>query len=489
MAVREATFNRRHESNEGKFQIDRAVNEAVQSIEEMGRKDRDSLRPPSQRKAHVEQPLPQRVPREALKNDLADASMPELRAVAQSEGVTVPGTLRSKKEVAGYLNEVRAEKSKLNTVPELKGQSETLDRIRVLKEAMRDEPDSRVAPSWGDAPSMIILNAVEGLQDGSLDNPMVSRMLADIDGFVPKDSPLRKLIKDARGDLDDIYINAQGGGGNIGPEKYHVGSTQGVEDLIRDVTPEVLADPKTKRERISTGQVGANAKVTLPNGKTVFEKTSKRVGWRSGESSSDAEQLLPAIGASLGAPTMPTMRMSPDTIYTDWVQDYTPGQNIISDISDTPNAGMEEIWDRLKNSREGKILGLLDMITFNGDRHGSNWGIDGDGKLIAIDNGMGWGFTDFEEISPGVDLMKIDLEENVFPNLADRFSMLGFFNEDTDGLMNPHFTVADMEKVRARLEALRDQFRHLDREQWLDLSLKAVDILKRYATGTEDMFE
>ena len=383
--IRQATFNRRHESNEGKFEIDRASVKAQEAIMEMFRSDRDKLRPPSARQEHASQPLPQRVPREALKHDLSDASMPELRAVAQSEGVSVPSSLRSKKEIAGYLDEVRTEKAKADTIPAMSGHQETLARLMNLQGEVSTDPDARIAVGFAGTPKEIIDNTVTALRDGKFDNPAASRMLGEIQQMLPKDSPLRAAIQDARNDLDDIYLNSRGGDGNIGPEKYHVGVTRGIEDLVREVTPEALADPKTKRDRISTGQVGANAKVTLPNGKQVFEKTSKKVGFRTGESSSDSEQLMPSIGTSIGAPTMPTMRMSPDTIYTDWVEGFTPGASIIPDISDTPSAGHEALW--------------------------------------------------------------------------------------------------------ARLEALREQFRHLNREQWLDLSLKVIDILKPHAKGTKDLIE
>jgi hypothetical protein len=348
---------------------------------------------------------------------------------------------------------------------------------------MARDPDGHIAVGFQGSPVEVIDNAIKAAENDNWTPDEVSQLLVSVEQNLHMDATnAQNVIREAIAEIEQIG-RSDGDSGDY--RQFHTVS-QGVENLAKEVTPSALNSPETKREPVAGGLVGASSKITLPSGKQVFEKRSKRYGFRSGTVSSDSEQLLSGIGTSIGAPTMPTLRPSSDTIYTDWVGSYTPGNAIIADVFDRPEPGMEDLWKKLQSSDSGKVLGLLDLITFNGDRHPGNWGADEHGNLVAIDNGMGWGFTDIEAMDPSLDANKIDIEQDVFSQLTGRFLTEHYFDFDGN-LKDNDLTLADIEKVRVRLEALREQFRHLNREKWLDLSLKALDLVKRHAKGKRDL--
>jgi hypothetical protein len=120
------------------------------------------------------------------------------------------------------------------------------------------------------------------------------------------------------------------------------------------------------------------------------------------------------------------------------------------------------------DSDEGRLLGLLDVLTHNADRNDGNWLLTSGGDLVPIDHGMAYG----EIITPAYK-PSLEFVNSVF---ADHYK----------GGTNP-LTAEDVAEVRTRLEALRPDFDLLERGHWLDYSLRMLDRLGETASGARNL--
>jgi hypothetical protein len=248
------------------------------------------------------------------------------------------------------------------------------------------------------------------------------------------------------------------------------------KDLLPPTPPlpsRITADDIDKArsvETISQGNVGDNRKIVLANGKEVFVKHSKKWGLRSGAEITDAEEMANALAQAIGAPVPDFVRANRDTIYTDWING-TVGSEIIDAINN-PLPGKKELWGKILNSKESKVLGLFDALSLNPDRHHGNWMIDEKGKLKAIDHGQTWHKT---ALTPQE---RLSLNDSPFLN-----KWIYEYGEFKD---NP-FTLDDIQKLQDRITAIRNRFEDLDRVDWYNRTLVVLKLLKSHATGTEDL--
>lgn len=469
--------NGRHESFEGKFAIDHRIADAADVLDNMQKADRDRLikKFPARDRA-MSAPLPKSAPRAALpvKQDLSNASTAQLRAIANAEGVKIPNELKSRKEIADFLNDVEAKRLAAVPAAPKKPLRDIKSRLRSLQRRIDTDPDAHVAVGFGGSPSQVIQNIIEGVQRGKFDSGQAASLLKRINHSA-KSPKIKEELRKAIQDLDEITLSKLDQE-DLDIPKYHV-TTAGLEDLMRQVTPESIADAKA--ESISDGQVGINRKLTLADGTELFEKVSKDWGPVKGKQSTDAEQLASLMGQAIGAPVLPTLRPKSTTIYTPWVRNAKIGNEIFEEGRMNPKD--QATWDRIKDSKEAKLLGLLDMLMGNGDRHSGNWVVGEDGKLVGLDNGMGWAFMGGPtNPGPGRGAKPWDL----FGALADQ----GRFLRRHIGKSDIDFSLSDIEEIRKRMEALRPQFKHLNREEWLDFSLEMLKEVRRRATGSGFMY-
>ncbi len=237
-------------------------------------------------------------------------------------------------------------------------------------------------------------------------------------------------------------------------QPYHR-TLKGIEDLARRV--EELDVVGTRR---LGGMNAVTELLTLSDGSKVIRKTTKRGS--EDEQSQDSEQLGSLLARSLGLPAPAVYRNSPDRLY----MEYVPG--------DTAEEAGRDRRERALAGDDGKLLGLVDLLGLVADRNDENWILRTDGRIAPIDHGSAYlGMTG-------------DLREDrsmIGSRAVDRY----YSDRETDDLLDNPLTPADVAEVRRRLEALRPDYAHLGREEWLDYSLTVLDGLGPHARGDHNL--
>lgn len=260
------------------------------------------------------------------------------------------------------------------------------------------------------------------------------------------------------------------------------------EPLFRDIPESLRQDvrdgfPGAVRTPIAGGSVGASERVTMPDGTEYFSKTSHDWFSRTGDESTDSEQLTALVGQALEAPVLGVARDAEDRIYTEWV-DGQVGANLVP-------------WevDQAVRSGPGRRLGLLDALVASSDRHDANWMVSNDGKLVGLDHGMSWGRTSvFVPVTGNAPALvqraaaQVADDAAVFLHARD-VTNSRFAQDLMTGPGQMAMTAADITEIRGRLEALRSDFAALNHEDWLDYSLRVLDALRPYIGGTQSIFD
>jgi len=292
------------------------------------------------------------------------------------------------------------------------------------------------------------------------------------------------------------------------PAQYYPdGTAPGSEDLM-DAARIIETSPDVRREPLAEmGQVGVPERITLPDGRVVFGKTNGPAFAMSGEQVTDAEQLAGMVGHALGAPVPRLYRDGPVHLYTEWVSGK-PGSTVVTDeYTYEPDT---DLGHHLTYGQAGKRLGLLDLLTENGDRHTGNWlavGEPGSETLMGVDQGLAYSGYHYDPAVGGavyrmrglVDWYRGASEDERLSHLAS--NQAGWFADnwfdlqeiiDSNGRnvipRGDAWTSADVAEVRRRLQELAPMFAHLNRSADLEYSLLVLDTLGQYANGTESIF-
>jgi hypothetical protein len=222
-------------------------------------------------------------------------------------------------------------------------------------------------------------------------------------------------------------------------------------------------------DRLYGGQSAATRVATLPDGRRAVHKAGG--AWEAPEDAkqyADAEELASLVGHALEVATPAVQRDTDTAVWMEWA----PGDT----IGAMEDQGRLDEWRRLLDSRDGRLVGLLDALIGNADRNSGNLIVGPDGRLRPIDHGFAWGFSADPNSLGGL--------------FADR--PLQFFvrraDPSNEWIDNP-LTRADVAEVRRRLEALRPEFTRLGRADWLTKSLSTLDQLAEHATGTEPLLD
>lgn len=175
-----------------------------------------------------------------------------------------------------------------------------------------------------------------------------------------------------------------------------------------------------------SGETAYTDLLTFADGTRVVRKDHSRLKY-SGEDDlaaySDAEELAPLVLAAVGLRPAKVRRTGPDEIHVEYV-DGQSGEDLV-------------VWGRdipveVRDSVDGRALGLADELLANADRNTGNWIRTGDGRLVGIDHGS------------------------------------AFWSSQTT---NSPFTrtdhpPAELARVADRLETLRPEFERLGRGDW-----------------------
>lgn len=172
--------------------------------------------------------------------------------------------------------------------------------------------------------------------------------------------------------------------------------------------------------------------LTFSDGSRVIRKDHSRLK-HSGEDDlaaySDAEELAPRVLAAVGLRAARVRRTGPDEIHIEYVdgqsgEDLTPwGRDISAEVRD---------------SDDGRVLGLADHLLANADRNSGNWIRAEDGRLVGIDHGSAFWQTD----------------------------------ATTSPFARTDYTRSELERAGQRLEALRPEFEHLGRSDWHEAMMR-----------------
>lgn len=196
----------------------------------------------------------------------------------------------------------------------------------------------------------------------------------------------------------------------------------------------------------------------------------------------DAEQLGFLVHNALGSRTAGVYRDDRDSV---WIE-YVEGVNV-GEAASTGSSTFYQSYLQWETSPERMRMGLADVLIGNGDRHDGNIIVTDEGEFVGIDHGYAFGMLGFNNEDGSVS------PNDVGGSLDERPA--GFFVEGIEAgserqnqfVDNP-LTQSDVDEARARLESLRDDFKHVGREAWLDKSLAMLDELAKHAAGGEPIF-
>ncbi|MFC4562144.1 hypothetical protein ACFO4E_09775 [Nocardiopsis mangrovi] len=240
------------------------------------------------------------------------------------------------------------------------------------------------------------------------------------------------------------------------------GTFEGIEDLsagIQDLVAVTALEPVRRQVFDDQGDDGRTELVHFGDGTQAVYKDIVTRWDRSNRA--DAEHLASLVGRSIGANVPGVLRLGENDLY----------MHFMDGVSGFTHFGNPE--SPLTHTRDGRVLGLLDVLVANGDRSPGNWLDQGDGRVAGIDHARAWLFTPEDPT---------DLE-----GMRHTDSMRPFYDFDAGAWIANPLTLADIQWLRARLAAVYDEFARLGRGEWFDEMTARLDMLARNARGTTNL--
>lgn len=325
------------------------------------------------------------------------------------------------------------------------------DMMRTIKQSMtKDQIKAEIRKAGKAAPVEAGSQADKDAQIAELlgKKPTV----ADLKKYAQDNNIEVKKARPLKADLIDAILESKGS-----PPKKADGGQRPPSAVVPEAQKYARRQDEVARIAASSSEPGlkrlgggSDAKLaTYPNGqKLVIKNQSKR--------DNDGDTLGALVGNALGLHT-PAIHRDGDRVY----MDYIPGTI----------GGDSELWTergnrkKLFSSRDGVLMGLLDVLTVNGDRNSGNWIVRSDGSLAAIDHGFA-----FEAKDTGM-------------AFASPFARQFF---DSDGKLKTNdISPKDLATIRERLMTLRPDFERLGRGDWFDAMLQRLAEVEGHATGTK----
>lgn len=292
------------------------------------------------------------------------------------------------------------------------------------------------------------------------------------------------------------------------PSARHTGPT-------REQIQSAIASGVAQAQQMRGGQIAATRVLVMNDGTRLVHK--KHAGVERGR----AEYLTSLVGEAVGAP-VPAVVMDPDddeAVYMGHVDDASPF---------VAWSGSTDDRRAIYNSPDAVLLGLVDTIIMNPDRHGGNWMVTDDGnRPVGIDHGEA--FVQQPLRATTVDgqpyILPGGLMRRSMPNGGGPFRHL-FVNEDAEPvLMSDHhrysfsfndpdatvtvapggvipedlpgfveyadgwarnpLTAQQVAQIRPALAGLQPQFRDVLRGDWWDDMMARFEQVARHAAGVE----
>jgi len=257
-------------------------------------------------------------------------------------------------------------------------------------------------------------------------------------------------------------------------QKYHL-NLEGIEDLAKRVE---AGFEGAERKRIAKGaQGGLKERITLPDGTKIFGKQLHGDIGLGGKAKdiADREQLASRVGQLLGAPVPRVYRTGDDQIYTDWAEGAALWGVYKRDRGR---------FDRAMQSDDAKLLGLLDLLVNNHDRHNGNMTLTKDGRLTGIDHGLAWNASKWL-------LQEHDrtAKENRLWGFAQGPMVDHYLGTGGQGqyLKDNPLTQDDIDYLRGKLKELEPEFEHLEHPDWYKYMHEVLGLLEPYAKGKKNL--
>ena len=246
------------------------------------------------------------------------------------------------------------------------------------------------------------------------------------------------------------------------PAKYHI-SMKGLEDLQKAVETGAVVN----ENRFAQGAIGDTRKRKYADGTELVWKRGTKFGEQ------DAEQLASITARALGLRAPRIYRNRAEEVN----MEFMPGQLGIDHPAVRRQEWMhlaEGVPDSLAATKEGRMMGLLDQLIANTDRHNGNWLIEKDGHIHPIDHGYAFGNRPGSPLKNGA---KPDLIRSGFGQ--------HYYDEWGNGWGPNDLTKADIAEIRQRLEKLQPDFEKLGREKWHRFMMQRLAAIGQHAKGTQ----
>jgi len=187
----------------------------------------------------------------------------------------------------------------------------------------------------------------------------------------------------------------------------------------------------------------------------------------------DRELLTAKVGGALGAP-VPAVVADQDQLdqgINGVYMQHVPGKT----MAEADVGFNDPEFLKFEQSREGRLLGLMDAIAGNDDRNPGNLMIRPDGKMAGIDHGN----ADFEE-----HYGKHPLNGDPLPNgLAADEPFLRQFVDESGVLWKPGgFSSGEFDQMRPKLQSLLPEFEQAGRAEWHEKMMARFEAIAK--TGT-----
>ncbi|HEX7160543.1 MAG TPA: hypothetical protein VF223_04810, partial [Trebonia sp.] len=177
----------------------------------------------------------------------------------------------------------------------------------------------------------------------------------------------------------------------------------------------------------------------------------------------DAETLAARVADAVGLPSAAARQAGEKSLYMEFIEGPSGATRV-------PWGG--QIPADILESDDGKLMGLLDMLIGERDRHADNWIIRAsDGRLVPIDMGSAF----LPGTGPG--------------NIASRFAENLFVTNDPVRLFptwkaTNDLSKADLAIIRGRLEALKPEFVAAGHLPWYNAMMVRLREIEKRASGT-----
>jgi hypothetical protein len=186
------------------------------------------------------------------------------------------------------------------------------------------------------------------------------------------------------------------------------------------------------------------------------------------ERQADAEELGALVGKAVEAPVPRVYRDSERVIY----MDHMDGSMALELY---PDSYHQVELDHLgyHETRGARLLGLLDILIENGDRHNGNWLINDQNEVQGIDHNLA--FTREGTVDPEADSFAADYITGVRQVRGLQFEYEWATNSLSRG---------DVEVIEQRLRALEPEFDRLGHQDWYAGMMARFQKIKDNAGGT-----